>query len=150
MVQHLNEDALFRYSMVDIHRGRQSRFWAREMSNCINEGQRIFFSDTPESHDNSNVVNYYEFFKFVLYSYAVNKSSVQTIGKLLTLLSILTKLLHKIQSFGIIGTLFKWFEAYLSDRAQYVQVSNRFSELLPVLSGVPQGSIQAHYFLFYL
>ena len=67
----------------------------------------------------------------------------------MTLLSILTKLLHKIQSFGIIGTLFKWFEAYLSDRAQYVQVSNRFSELLPVLSGVPQGSIQAHYFLFY-
>ena len=52
-----------------------------------------------------------------------------------------TKLLHKIQSFGITGTLFKWFEAYLSNRAQYVRINNSFSELLPVLSGVPQGSI---------
>ena len=51
------------------------------------------------------------------------------------------KLLHKIRSFGITGTLFKWFEAYLSNRCQYVRVNNSYSELLPVLSGVPQGSI---------
>ena len=51
------------------------------------------------------------------------------------------KLLHKIGSFGITGTLFKWFEAYLSNHFQYVCVNNSFSESLPVLSGVSQGSI---------
>ena len=52
-----------------------------------------------------------------------------------------TKLLHKIRSFGITGTLFNWFVAYLSNRVQYVRVNNSLSEFLPVLSGVPQGSI---------
>ena len=31
-----------------------------------------------------------------------------------------TKLLHKIRSFGITGTLFNWFVTYLSNRVQYV------------------------------
>ena len=52
-----------------------------------------------------------------------------------------TKLLHKIRSFGITGTLFNWFVAYLSNRVQCVRVNNSLSEFLPVLSGVPQGSI---------
>ena len=52
-----------------------------------------------------------------------------------------TKLLHKIRSFGITGTLFNWFVAYLSNRVQYVRVNNSLSEFLPVLSGVSQGSI---------
>ena len=51
------------------------------------------------------------------------------------------KLLQKIRSFGITGALLNWFAAYLSHRSQYVRVNISFSELLPVLSGVPQGSI---------
>ena len=49
-----------------------------------------------------------------------------------------TKLLHKIRSFGITGTLFNWFVAYLSNRVQYVQFNNSLSEFLPVLSGFPK------------
>ena len=34
-----------------------------------------------------------------------------------------------------------WFKAYLSDRCQYVSVGHSASGVLPVISGVPQGSI---------
>jgi len=37
--------------------------------------------------------------------------------------------------------LWKWFSTYLSNRQQCVQVGDAISEVLPVLSGVPQGSI---------
>ena len=50
-------------------------------------------------------------------------------------------LLTKMISFGITGTLLLWFKAYLSDRTQCVQVNNATSDFLPVISGVPQGSI---------
>ena len=44
-------------------------------------------------------------------------------------------------SAGISGKLWSWFKSYLSDRSQYVVINNQPSNLLPVLSGVPQGSI---------
>ena len=34
-----------------------------------------------------------------------------------------------------------WFRAYPTNRFQYVSVNNHYSQLLPVESGVPQGSI---------
>ena len=34
-----------------------------------------------------------------------------------------------------------WFRAYLLDRQQYVTINGQQSNLLPVLSGIPQGSI---------
>ena len=42
---------------------------------------------------------------------------------------------------GITGSLWNWFEAYLSTRQQCVAIGNQLSDLLPVSSGVPQGSI---------
>jgi len=39
------------------------------------------------------------------------------------------------------GKLWKWFKSYLSDRVQCVSIGNCLSNCLPVLSGVPQGSI---------
>ena len=52
-----------------------------------------------------------------------------------------SKLLLKLQSYGISGTLLQWFRAYLTSRSQYVRINNSSSDLVPVLSGVPQGSI---------
>ena len=51
------------------------------------------------------------------------------------------ELLVKFWSFGITGNLWRWFQAYLTSRKQCVRVNNITSELLPVISGVPQGSI---------
>ena len=42
---------------------------------------------------------------------------------------------------GITGNLWKWFECYLTNCIQCVSVNNYLSTPLPVISGVPQGSI---------
>jgi sarcosine oxidase/L-pipecolate oxidase len=50
-------------------------------------------------------------------------------------------LLVKLHNFGIRGNLLRWFGDSLSGRLQRVTVLGVTSEPLPVLSGVPQGSI---------
>ena len=50
-------------------------------------------------------------------------------------------LLHKLSSIGLPSHLYSWFCSYLANRTQSVKVGNSVSSTLPVLSGVPQGSI---------
>ena len=50
-------------------------------------------------------------------------------------------LLKKLWSIGITNTLWSWFKDYLSNRYQRVTINNSYSDPLPVVSGVPQGSI---------
>ena len=42
---------------------------------------------------------------------------------------------------GIRDNLWYWLNAYLTNRQQCVRINDSISEVLPVLSGVPQGSI---------
>ena len=51
------------------------------------------------------------------------------------------ELLVKLWHLGITSNLWNWFRAYLTHRSQYVSINNHHSAFLPVLSGVPQGSI---------
>ena len=61
------------------------------------------------------------------------------------------KLLYKLWKFGFTGDLWAWFQAYLSSRRQCVRVDNTNSDFLPVLSGVPQGSVIGPiFFLVYI
>ena len=39
------------------------------------------------------------------------------------------------------GGVWKWIQAYLTNRFQYVAINGAASGVLPVISGVPQGSI---------
>lgn len=50
-------------------------------------------------------------------------------------------LLHKLESIGIRGNQLKLFTDFLSDRRQCVKIDNVISSELPVIFGIPQGSI---------
>ena len=50
-------------------------------------------------------------------------------------------LLIKLWSLSITGKLWLWFWSYLKDRYQCVKINSCDSNLLPVISGIPQGSI---------
>lgn len=50
-------------------------------------------------------------------------------------------LLAKLEKIGIRGSVLDWFKSYLTDRQQYVDIDGVPSGLLPVNTGVPQGSI---------
>ena len=50
-------------------------------------------------------------------------------------------LLHKLSELGLDPYLFRWIRSYLSDRSQFVSIDGFKSHTLPVVSGVPQGSV---------
>ena len=52
-----------------------------------------------------------------------------------------SELLFKLWHMGITGPLWLWFRNYLKDRLHYVEIEGVSSPKLPVISGVPQGSI---------
>ncbi len=51
------------------------------------------------------------------------------------------RLLHKLRSAGVRGNLLLWIHSFLSERSQRVQVGRQQSTGVPVVSGVPQGSV---------
>ena len=50
-------------------------------------------------------------------------------------------LLHKMSAIGIRGQLLDWFADYLTNRVQSVVLKGNKSAYLPVMAGVPQGSV---------
>ena len=50
-------------------------------------------------------------------------------------------LIDKLQFYGINGINLKLFNSYLENREQYIQIDETKSTTLPVITGVPQGSI---------
>ena len=51
------------------------------------------------------------------------------------------RLLYKLQYYGIRGSTHKWIASWLSERYQKVVLDGQASDPVPVLSGVPQGSV---------
>jgi hypothetical protein len=50
-------------------------------------------------------------------------------------------LLSKLENYGIRGSALNWFESYLSNRQQSVEINKNVSSLQTITCGVPQGSI---------
>ena len=50
-------------------------------------------------------------------------------------------LLHKLENYGIRGTALSWFQSYLSNRMQMVDIDLEISSQKFITCGVPQGSI---------
>ena len=51
------------------------------------------------------------------------------------------RLLIKLRHYGIQGTTFKWIQSFMSSRNQQVVVDGATSDKVPVISGVPQGTV---------
>ena len=51
------------------------------------------------------------------------------------------ELLVKLRRIGVTNNVWYWLREYLYNRKQYVSINGCYSNLLPVISGVPQGSI---------
>ena len=52
-----------------------------------------------------------------------------------------SKLIAKLECYGINGMILLWIRNFLSDRFQFVKIGNSCSHVSPVISGVPQGSV---------
>ena len=50
-------------------------------------------------------------------------------------------LVQKRERYGIKGNVLSWFQSYLTGRSQYVSINGHVSTTLPIICGVPQGSI---------
>ena len=51
------------------------------------------------------------------------------------------RLLHKLDYYGLWGSTHTWISSWLSGRSQQVVLDGQASDPVPVLSGVPQGSV---------
>lgn len=51
------------------------------------------------------------------------------------------RLIQICDAYGFRGNLLRWLQNYLTGRTQCVRISNKLSDWLDVLSGVPQGSV---------
>jgi ribonuclease P/MRP protein subunit RPP40 len=62
-----------------------------------------------------------------------------------------SKLLFKLEVYGIIGQFLKWLEGFLTNRLQCVIINLSFSPVSSVTSGMPQGSVSGPLsFLIYI
>jgi hypothetical protein len=61
-----------------------------------------------------------------------------------------TRLLHKLEHYGIHGNNKNWIKSFLNNRTQAVALENTISDNVDVASGVPQVSVLALFYSSYI
>jgi hypothetical protein len=51
------------------------------------------------------------------------------------------RLMNKLRTFGLNPKIVQWMKSFLMDRKQCVRVNGKYSRWMPVISGIPQGTI---------
>ena len=79
----------------------------------------------------------------LLYEFCVEKYTVDVFIDLLKAFDTVNHqiLLSKLNIYGTKGTSLSWFESYLPERKQYIQVGKQITFLQDITCGVPQGII---------
>ena len=120
--------------------------------------EKIIFNRLYQFLDNNNVIyeNQYGFRKGHSTNHALNysvayienqiKAKKHTLGIFIDLSKAFDTLDHgiltsKLNNYGIQGNALKLIKSYLADRKQFVNVLDENSDTLPILYGVPQGSV---------
>ncbi|WP_138921973.1 reverse transcriptase domain-containing protein, partial [endosymbiont of Tevnia jerichonana] len=60
------------------------------------------------------------------------------------------RLNYKLKYYGITGPISSWLESFLTERTQQVVINGSTSEPTQVTSGVPQGTVWAPYFSYFI
>ena len=55
-------------------------------------------------------------------------------------------LLNKLKYYGVTNTELSWFQSYLTERSQYVEINGITSNVLTISTGVHRGQYWVHFF----